>query len=138
MTHFNTLIHNLKRRIFYFSSKLTKNFGRPAQKFDDDWRGLFTKRVRANIEFGGKLWAALANVYWYHKDDPNKNECGASFRGAGDLINSMLGFNNYMDWLFDGFDAGVVSEEIASAILVNENFFLDRGRPRLRRRRFDR
>ena len=87
------------------------------QKFDDDWRELFTKRVRENVEFGGNLWAALANVRWHHKDDPNKNVCGASsFRVAGSLINSMLCFSDYTDWLFDDFDAGVVSEEIACAM----------------------
>ena len=33
MTNFNTLIHNLKRRIINFSNKLTKGFTRPTQKF---------------------------------------------------------------------------------------------------------
>jgi hypothetical protein len=36
MTYFNTLIHNLKRRIINFSNKLTKGFNKPTQKFTAD------------------------------------------------------------------------------------------------------
>ena len=36
MTDFNTLIHNLKRRIVNFSNRLTKGFNRPTQKFVAD------------------------------------------------------------------------------------------------------
>ena len=34
------------------------------QRFDDDFRELFTKRLRENEDFGKELWAALANVRW--------------------------------------------------------------------------
>ena len=36
MSNFNTLIHNLKRKIINFSNKLTKGFDRPSQKFVAD------------------------------------------------------------------------------------------------------
>jgi len=36
MTNFNTLIHNLKRGIVNFSSKLSKGFSKPTQKFVAD------------------------------------------------------------------------------------------------------
>ena len=41
------------------------------QKFDDDFRGLFTKRLREIEDFGVELWSAMANVDWYHESDPN-------------------------------------------------------------------
>jgi len=86
------------------------------QKFDDDWRELFIKKLRENEEFGAELWSALGNVHWYHNDDPEKNECGyCSFRAAGGFIASMLCYGDYMDWYCSG-SAGVVSEEIANAM----------------------
>ena len=85
------------------------------QKFDDDFRELFTKLLRENEEFGKELWSALANVDWFHEDDENKTECGHSFRSAGSLIASMLCHGDYMDWYCSAPD-GVVSEYIANAM----------------------
>jgi len=35
-------------------------------KFNDDFRELFTKRPRANEDFGIELWSYLFNVNWLH------------------------------------------------------------------------
>jgi len=86
-----------------------------SQVLDDDFRELFTKRLRENEEFGKALWSALANVDWYHKDDPNSAAQGRSFRAAGSLIASMLCYGDYLDWYCSGPD-GVVSGEIAEAM----------------------
>ena len=72
------------------------------QKFDDDFRELFTKRLRENEDFGCELWSAMANVEWFHDDDETKTGCGHSFRSAGSLIASMLVKGNYMDWYCSG------------------------------------
>ena len=86
-----------------------------AQKFDDDFRELFTKRLRENEEFGKELWSALANVGWFHKDDPDNTNIGFSFRVAGSLIASMLCYGDYMDWYCSGPD-GVVSDFISEVM----------------------
>ncbi|MCL2293403.1 MAG: hypothetical protein FWC36_00835 [Spirochaetes bacterium] len=85
------------------------------QKFDDDFRELFTKQLREDEDFGKELWSALANVSWYHESDLDKTDCGHSFRSAGALIASMLCYGNYMDWYCSAHD-GVVSEYIANAM----------------------
>ena len=85
------------------------------QKFDDDFREFFTKRLRENEEFGTELWSALANVEWFHKDDPDNAGQGWSFRAAGSFIASMLCYGDYMDWYCSGPD-GVVSDYIAEAM----------------------
>ena len=82
------------------------------QKFDDDFRELFTKHLRENEDFGCELWSALANVRWFHDDDITKTSCGYSFREAGSLIASMLVKGDYMDWYCSG-DAETVSDFIA-------------------------
>jgi len=85
------------------------------QKFDDDFRALFTKPLRENEDFGKELWSALANVDWFHESDANNTDCGYSFRSAGSLIASMLCCGDYMDWYCSSPD-GVVSEYIANAM----------------------
>jgi hypothetical protein len=82
------------------------------RKLDDDFRVLFTRRLRENSEFGRELWPAMANIIWYHLSDPDKTECGYSFRAAGSLIASMLCKGDYMDWYCSGPD-GTVSDYIA-------------------------
>ena len=82
------------------------------QKFNDDFRELFTKRLRESEDFGIEIWSALANVGWFNNADIENTECGYSFRGAGSLIASMLCCGDYMDWYCSGPD-GVVSEYIA-------------------------
>jgi len=85
------------------------------QRLDDDFRELFTKRLRENEVFGRELWSAIANVGWFHKDDPDNTRCGRSFRGAGSLIASMLCRGDYLDWYCSSPD-GVVSDYIAGAM----------------------
>ena len=88
-----------------------------SQKFDDDWRELFTKKLRENTKFGYDLWAALANIQWTHDDDPNKNGCGPiSFRRAASFVSSMLCYEIDQLECLEHTDAGVVSDEIASAM----------------------
>ena len=82
------------------------------QKFEDDFRELFTARLKENEDFGCELWSAMANVGWYHKDDPDNTECSRSFRSAGSMIASMLGKGNYIDWYCSG-PYGTVSKYIA-------------------------
>jgi len=82
------------------------------QKFDDDFRELFTKLLRENEDFGKDLWSALSNVSWIHKDDVEDTHCGHSFRSAGSLIASMLCYGAYMDWYCSS-PPGVVSKHIA-------------------------
>jgi hypothetical protein len=82
------------------------------QKFEDDFRELFTARLKKNENFGIELWSAMANVRWYHNDDPDKNDCGQSFRSAGSLIASMLDSGCYLDWYCSG-PCSVVNKYIA-------------------------
>jgi hypothetical protein len=85
------------------------------QKFDDDFRELFTKRLRENEDFGEELWSALANVNWRNDSDPDNTDCGHTFRSGGALIALMLGHGDYIDWYCSSPD-GVVSEYIANAM----------------------
>ena len=85
------------------------------QKFDDDFRELFLKRLRENEDFGVELWPAMANVSWYHESDSENNDYGRSFRAAGSVIASMLCRGDYLDWYCSG-PVGVVSNHIASAM----------------------
>jgi hypothetical protein len=85
------------------------------QKFDDDFRSSFTKRLREDKEFGKELWSALANVTWVHSDDKYEQGCGHSFRSAGGLIASMLCEGDYMDWYCSSPD-GVVSDFIRTTM----------------------
>ena len=87
------------------------------QKFEDDFRELFTEKLRGDEQFGVELWSALANVEWYHESDqnPDKSDCGHSFRSAGSLIASMLCYGDYMDWYCSGPD-GIVSKFIGTAM----------------------
>jgi hypothetical protein len=83
-----------------------------SQKIEDDFRELFTARLKENENFGIELWSAMANVDWYHKDDPDKFDRGYSFRAAGSLIASMLDSGCYLDWYCSG-PISSVSEYIA-------------------------
>jgi hypothetical protein len=89
------------------------------KKFDEDFRELFTQRLKEDRNFGCELWSALANVGWYHADDcrtddlEEAHECGRSFRGAGSLIADMYGDGDYVDWYCSG-PYITVSEYIAT------------------------
>jgi len=82
------------------------------QKFEDDFRELFTSRLKEDEDFGCELWSALANVSWIHEDDPEETHCGRGFRSAGAMIASMLGIGDYIDWYCSG-PYETVSEYIA-------------------------
>ena len=83
------------------------------KKLENDYRELFTEKLKENNEFGVDLWTSLANVSWFNKADKENTDCGLSFRGAGGMIAEMLGEGDYMDWYCCGVD-GVVSEYIAT------------------------
>ena len=72
------------------------------KKFDDDFRELFTQRLKENKDFGSELWSSMANVIWTHTADPAETNCGHGFRGAGALIAEMLGEGDYVDWYCSG------------------------------------
>lgn len=101
--------------------KFKKNFNDRItywQKFDDDWRELFTKKLRENIDFGKELYAALVSARWFHESDPNNTECSAgSGRSAGAFISSMLCYSDYIDWYLVE-HSGKVSEGIADAMAL--------------------
>jgi len=72
------------------------------RKFDEDFRELFTERLKENEDFGCELWSAMANVSWYHEDDPNEEPYRRSFRSAGSLIAVMEGRDKYTKWYCSG------------------------------------
>jgi hypothetical protein len=104
----------------YFCSEIEKtkmNIIDYQQKFNNDFRELFTTRLKEDEDFGCELWSAIANVHWLHDDDETKTACGRSFRGAGSLIASMLGKGTYTDWYCSGpycTVSGYIAETMAS------------------------
>ena len=88
------------------------------QKFDDDFRELFTKSLKENEKFGHELWSALANVVWIHESDVGNVGCGHSFRSGGSLISEMLGRSggmSYMEW-YMGSPCETVSKYVADKL----------------------
>ena len=82
------------------------------QKFEDDFRELFTQRLKEDEDFGSELWSAMANVDWIHEDDPEETRIHRGFRSAGSMIATMLGTGDYIDWYCSG-PYETVSEYIA-------------------------
>ncbi|MCL2243175.1 MAG: hypothetical protein FWC03_01750 [Treponema sp.] len=85
------------------------------RRFDEDFRDLFTECLKKDSNFGRELWSSLANVSWYHKDDPEETACRRSFRGAGTLIAIMEGKDIYTKWYCSG-PYETVSGYISSAM----------------------
>ena len=85
------------------------------KKFDEDFRALFTERLKENEDFGCELWSSLANVTWFHKDDPQPQGYRRSFRAAGSLIAVMEGKDQYTKWYCSG-QYETVSEYISNAM----------------------
>jgi len=82
------------------------------RKFDEDFRELFTERLKENHEFGWELWSSMANVSWINENDSEETHCRRSFRGAGTLIAVMEGKDKYTKWYCTG-PYETVSEYIA-------------------------
>lgn len=56
---------------------------------------VFGKQMKSSDFFSRKIWSALANVIWQHD---NGDTASYSFRAAGDVIASIIGKGDYMDW----------------------------------------
>lgn len=52
-------------------------------------------RMRESQEAAQQVWSALANVEWLHE---NGDDAGYSFRAAGDLIASIVGSGDYLNY----------------------------------------
>ena len=99
------------------------------QQFEDDFRELFTARLKENEDFGCELWSAMANVSWINKEDPEETVCRRGFRSAGSMIASMLGIGDYVDWYCSG-PYETVSDYIAEKMASKGWYFiLDGGEP---------
>lgn len=61
---------------------------------------------------GNRLYGSITNQDWRHE---NGDEAGYSFRAAGDLIASIIGDGDYMDWYCSA-PEGVVDPEVAELL----------------------
>jgi hypothetical protein len=61
---------------------------------------------------GHRLYGSITNQDWKHE---NGDTAGYSFRAAGDLISSIIGDGEYMDW-YCSHPEGVVDPEVAELL----------------------
>lgn len=83
--------------------------------FYEDFERLIGPIIKADVEGARAGWAALANVGWRHRSEPNRDENyrGPSFRAAaGEIAEIRDDGSHYMDWYCSARD-GVVREDIA-------------------------
>jgi hypothetical protein len=66
------------------------------------------ERMKSNNDLCKDVWAALANVTWYHPE--SKQEYSCSFRYAGGLIADLRGEGDYMDWYCCAPNASITDE----------------------------
>jgi hypothetical protein len=86
----------------------------PEDLFEETISRIFGNRIKSDPEFCANMWSALANVDWTHS---NGDTAGYSFRAAGDLIASIRGEGDYMDWYCSG-PYATVSREIECGMLA--------------------
>ncbi len=94
-----------------FEAAIARAFGKRLRKQGrgPGWPGANKRKKK----LGQRLWGALSNVDWEHE---NGDTAGYSFRAAGDLIASVVGDGDYMDWYCsacDGFVDGDIEEAMA-------------------------
>lgn len=84
----------------------------PEDPFEATLNRLFGERIRASIEDSADLWRAIANVRWTHV---NGDAVDHTLRAAGDVVASIYGSGDYMDWYPSG-DAGRVADWITAGL----------------------
>lgn len=86
----------------------------PEDLFEETVARVFGDRIKDDPLFCANMWSALANVDWHHTSG---DTAGYSFRAAGDLIASIRGEGDYMDWYCSG-PYATVTEEIRAGMLA--------------------
>lgn len=81
-------------------------------RFEQDIEKVLGDQIRASDDMAEALWAALANIDWFHKDG---DQASYSWREAGGLIVDIRGSGSYLDWYMCRRD-GMVRQDIEQAL----------------------